>query len=65
MKDEKFDDEMVRQMLNWLSRNVEADGNFPDAHALGELALTEEDHHFLRQLKIAISLDERARLFAN
>ncbi len=65
MQDEKFDDEMNQQMLDWLGRGMDANGNFPEVHTPDEIVLTEEDHQFLRQLKIAISPDQRARRFAH
>lgn len=60
-----IDDEMVQQMLDWLGRGMDANGNFPEINAPGETVLTEDDYEFLRQLKIAYSQDERTRRFAN
>ena len=54
MENKELDRELIRQMLDWLNRGVDSDGDSGDAHASFDLALTEEDREFLREVKIAI-----------
>lgn len=53
---EEIDEEMLREMLAWLSRGMESDGNIlaGDGDAPLEMELTEEDYAFLHEHGIAI-----------
>ena len=52
---DETDDDMVQQMLDWLSRGMDLEGNFHEVHSPGEIVFTDEDEYFLRQLKITAS----------
>lgn len=65
MQEKEFDDELIRQMLDWLSRGMDADRDFPGLCAPDVSALTEQDYEFLRQLGIALSTEEHTRRSAH
>lgn len=54
MNERDIDDEMMRQMLDWLSRGMDESGEFPEAPVPPTLELSEEDCVFLRERGIAI-----------
>jgi len=51
--DERMCDDEIRDMLNWLSRGMNADGIFAEAAVSAGLVLSEEDYEFLRECRIS------------
>lgn len=52
MEKSERDEEMIRQMLDWLDRRKAE--NFAEGHACAELVLTDADCEFLRGYGIAV-----------
>lgn len=43
-----MDEEMIRDMLDWLSRGMDAQGKWPEEEGCSRLEWTNEDRDFLR-----------------
>jgi hypothetical protein len=51
---EQVDNEMLREMVAWLGRGMDEQGDFPQADVPAEVELSEEDEAFLQENGIAI-----------
>jgi hypothetical protein len=54
MKDRNYDEGVLREMLEWLSRGEDTDGHTGEVQPPAEMVLTEEDCKFLRAFGITI-----------
>lgn len=48
MEHQEFEEELLQEMLNWLGRGMNANGQFPEDEGKPAFPLSEQDRQFLR-----------------